>query len=235
MAGSSLSAAFNWRRILDLIFPPRCGGCDTAGSLWCDDCQTRVQPIAARTCARCGQPDVRTDVCAACSSSPPTIDSIRSFTLFDGRIRHAIHAFKYRRMAALAEPLGDMLAHYWLKSPTPANAIVPVPLHAVRQRERGYNQADLLARRLGRATGLPVYSNALRRVRATASQMTLNAAERKGNVAQAFVCDTDKLHAGNVLLVDDVCTTGATLDACAVALKAAGAAQVHGLTLARTP
>jgi ComF family protein len=174
-------------------------------------------------------------LCAGCRASPLTIDSIRSLTLFDGRIRHAVHAFKYRRVAALAEPLGDALARFWMQTPTPARAIVPVPLHPLRRRERGYNQAELLARRVGRAARLPVYPDALRRVRATAVQMTLDAAQRRANVAEAFECIAPELRGAAVLLIDDVCTTGATLDACAVALKAAGAEAVHGLTLARTP
>ncbi len=235
MAESAVSPSLSWRRIIDLIFPPRCGGCDTQGSLWCDDCRASVLPISSPTCLRCGQPDTHSDLCANCRASPLTIDSIRSLTLFEGRIRHAVHAFKYRRVAALAEPLGDALAGFWIQAPTPARAIVPVPLHPHRQRERGYNQAELLARQVGRAARLPVYADALRRVRATAVQMTLDAAERKANVAEAFECSASNLRGVPVLLIDDVCTTGATLDACAVALKAAGAEAVHGLTLARTP
>jgi ComF family protein len=156
-------------------------------------------------------------------------------TLFDGHIRHAIHALKYRRVAALAEPLGDALARFWLAAPAPISAIVPVPLHPARQRERGYNQAELLARRVSRATGAPLRANGLRRTRATAVQMTLHAAERKANVADAFAAEPAVVRGADVLLVDDVCTTGATLDACAVVLKAAGAGAVFGLALARTP
>ena len=148
-------------------------------------------------------------------------------------MRHAIHTFKYQGAAALAEPLGDALASFWLAAPAPACAIAPVPLHPQRQRERGYNQSELLARRVGRKANLPVYPAALRRVRATAVQMTLGAAERKANVADAFRCDTDALRGGAVLLIDDVCTTGATLDACAEALKETGVTAVYGLVLAR--
>jgi len=154
--------------------------------------------------------------------------------LFDGRLRHAIHTFKYRRVAALADPLGDALARFWMQSPVLADVIVPVPLYPDRQRERGYNQAALLAHRLGRAAGLPVRPNALRRVRATAAQMSLNASDRKANVAGAFQCEDAAVRGAAVLLIDDVCTTGATLDACAVALMSAGAVVVRGLTLART-
>jgi ComF family protein len=163
------------------------------------------------------------------------IESIRAVALFDGPLRHAIHALKYRRLSALAEPLGDLLADFWIQAPERADAVVPVPLHAARQRERGYNQAALLAHRVGRRAGAPVHPNALRRVRATAVQMSLNASDRKTNVAGAFECADQAMRGKQVLLIDDVCTTGATLDACAVALRSAGAASVRGLALARTP
>lgn len=154
--------------------------------------------------------------------------------LFDGAIRRAIHAFKYRHVAALGEPLGNILAEFWQQVAWPVDLIVPVPLHSHRQRERGYNQAALLAQGLVRAAHLPLRANALQRVRATASQMTLDAAQRRSNVNAAFRSDDNGLRGKRVLLVDDVCTTGATLNACAVALKSAGAVEVWGLTLART-
>lgn len=155
-------------------------------------------------------------------------------TLFDGRIRHAIHKLKYQRVAVLADPLGDALGRFWLRAPVAcAGCIVPVPLHRDRQRERGYNQSERLARRVSPIMGILVRPGALRRVRATAVQMTLNAAKRNDNVAGAFRCDDPSVRGAVVLLIDDVCTTGATLDACASALKIAGAVEVHGLTLAR--
>jgi ComF family protein len=235
MARSALPATFRWRSILDWIFPPRCGGCDAPGSLWCADCQAELRPVTPPLCAKCGQPNTPSGLCANCRASPLVIDSIRSVALFDGHLRHAIHALKYRRMAALAEPLGDALAQFWMLSPAPASLLVPVPLHPRRARERGYNQAALLAERLGRAIGVPARPHALARVRATAVQMSLNAAERKTNVADAFRCADPAVRGADVLLIDDVCTTGATLDACAAALLSGGARAVRGLTLARTP
>ena len=155
--------------------------------------------------------------------------------MFEGPLRNAIHALKYQGAAALAEPLGDALASFWLRSVAPAQLIIPVPLHAQRQRARGYNQSELLARRVGRTTHLAVRPAALYRTRATASQMTLNAVERKTNVAAAFQGDPQVVRGCAIVLIDDVCTTGATLDACAAALKQAGAECVYGLTLARAP
>jgi ComF family protein len=163
------------------------------------------------------------------------IESIRAVALFEGPLRHAIHALKYRRLSAMAEPLGDLLAHFWVHASDGADAIVPVPLHDGRRRERGYNQAELLANRLSRRVGAPVRPNALRRLRATAVQMSLNASDRKLNVAGAFESADPAVRGKRVVVIDDVCTTGATLDACAAALLSAGAASVRGLALARTP
>jgi ComF family protein len=129
------------------------------------------------------------------------------------------------------------MADYWLENPMPVDLVAPVPLHPAHQRERGYNQADLLARVFGRMIGMPVGAVGLRRVRHTRSQMSLNAADRRENVHAAFSYQArDNVHGVSgqrVLIVDDVCTTGSTLEACSVALKAAGAAGVWGFTLAR--
>jgi ComF family protein len=147
-------------------------------------------------------------------------------------LREAIHHFKYSNVQGLAIPLGRLMGQYWEKSPLPAEIIIPVPLHTDRLRERGYNQAALLARELGKSIGLPVSENSLGRVRATRPQVDLNAPERKENVRDAFRCSNTELKERRVLLVDDVCTTGATLEACSSALRQVGARSVWALTLA---
>jgi ComF family protein len=122
---------------------------------------------------------------------------------------------------------------YWRQHPMPADVVVPVPLHATRLRERGYNQAGLLARELAQQTKLSIDEQTLARERATAPQVELNARQRRENVHDAFRCSSDGLAGSRVLLVDDVCTTGATLEACAIALRKGGARSVQALTLAR--
>jgi len=144
-----------------------------------------------------------------------------------------MHWFKYRGRAVLAEPLGELMATYWEQHPMPVDSVAPVPLHAARLRERGYNQAALLACEMARRTGLAVEDHTLIRQRATASQVKLDARKRRENVRDAFYCSGDDLAGKRVLLIDDVCTTGATLEACAVALYAGGARSVQALTLAR--
>ena len=149
-------------------------------------------------------------------------------------MRQAIHQLKYGNLKALATPLAQLLNDYLLTSPVPGEVLVPVPLHHKRLRERGYNQSHLLAKKLGRLADLPVADDGLTRRRATPPQArTQNVAERRNNVASAFACDDQRLRGKPVLLIDDVVTTGATLNACAAALKATGATSVWALTLAR--
>ncbi len=153
--------------------------------------------------------------------------------LFDGSIRKAIHQLKYRYSRDMAVPLGEMLISFWKKTPLPAELLLPVPLSPRRLRERGYNQSRLLAERLGASAGIAVCDNALRRQRHTQSQARLNAEQRRKNVAGAFACVGNTVRDKQILLIDDVCTTGATLEACSIALKQGGAGSVWALTLAR--
>jgi ComF family protein len=151
-------------------------------------------------------------------------------------VRKAIHRFKYANRQSLTVVLARLMAGCWHSNPMPSDLLVPVPLHPARQRERGYNQADLLARALGDMISLPVVTTGFERVRYTQSQMSLNAADRRENVQNAFVYSSRRdniINSRRVVVIDDVCTTGSTLEACSVALKDAGARTVWGFTLAR--
>lgn len=158
---------------------------------------------------------------------------MRSVAVHDGALRQAIHHLKYRHRRELATTLGWMLSDYWQEAGLPADLVVPVPLHASRQKERGYNQAGLLARALVERLPLTLSETGLIRTRATVPQVGLEARERKVNVQDAFAWTGDRLEGVCVLLIDDVCTTGSTLEACALALRQAGAESVWALTLAR--
>jgi ComF family protein len=153
--------------------------------------------------------------------------------VFDGSLRKAIHHLKYRHGRDMAGPLGEMMVRFWLETPLAVDAIIPVPLHPRRSRERGYNQSMLLAEQLTRAVGIPTLGDVLRRIKYTVSQTKLDGDRRRQNVAGAFVCSGTGARGKNVLLIDDVCTTGATLEASSLALKAGGAKTVWALTLAR--
>jgi ComF family protein len=164
------------------------------------------------------------------------IDGIRSVFLHEGGVRKAIHRLKYDGRHSLAVILARLMADHWQANPMPSDLLAPVPLHPVRQRERGYNQADLLARALGDMISLPVVTTGFKRVRHTQPQTSLNAVDRRDNVQGAFLCQSrrDNTIVGRrVVVIDDVCTTGSTLEACSLALKAAGASTVWGFTLAR--
>ncbi|MCL0088986.1 ComF family protein [Dehalococcoidia bacterium] len=147
--------------------------------------------------------------------------------------RDAVHHLKYRNLKALARPLAKLMAEYLESNPLPTDILVAVPLHSKRVRQRGYNQSDLLAEELSHLIDLPTASGSLVRLRNTPSQVSLGAEARRSNVQGAFRCKNQVCQGKGVLLVDDVCTTGATLNACALALKEAGAASVWGLTFSR--
>ena len=170
--------------------------------------------------------------CPYCAKLPMQIDGTRAVAFFEGNLRVAIHAFKYQHRLELADRFGTTLNDYLLTFPLPTDTIIAVPLHADRARTRGYNQALLLAHALGARQNLPVWEDALTRTRATQSQTELDAAGRRQNVCAAFAA-TERVRGARVLLIDDVCTTGATMDACGAALYARGAKSVWGLAIAR--
>ncbi len=220
--------------VLDFVFPRFCVGCGREGSFLCLSCQHRLQRIMPPLCPKCGRPQPSGIVCSSCVGWQAEIDGIRSPFRFEDTVRKAVHQLKYRNIRVLAVPLAKLLSDYLAASPVLGEVLVPVPLHRKRLRERGYNQSSLLAIELGKLSGLPVVDDCLVRQRHVSPQArTANVEERRRNVAGAFICRDNRLRDKQVLLIDDVSTSGATLDACAAALKAAGAASVWGLTLAR--
>lgn len=217
---------------LDLFFPPRCVICRNANPEWfCPACRSQMTRIAPPICSRCGRP-LHRPTCPYCDKSPLRIDGIRAVAFFDGNLRAAIHEFKYARRPQLAGALAWIMADYIEASALPADVLAPVPLHPDRERSRGYNQAQLLAKALSATTGLSMMMDGLWRIRPTRTQTDLDSTERRANVAGAFQADA-RVAGRRVLLIDDVCTTGATLDACGAALKEGGAKSVWGLALAR--
>ncbi|MBA7677827.1 hypothetical protein ES703_86091 [subsurface metagenome] len=185
-------------------------------------------------CPRCGRPQPSGILCSSCVGWQAEIDGIRSPFRFDGVMRQSIHQLKYRNLRALAQPLVKLLQDYLVTNPVPGEVLVPVPLHHKRLKERGYNQSRLLARELGKLINLPVVDDCLIRQRHASPQARASTVdERRSNVDGAFTCRDHRLRDKQVLLIDDVSTSGATLDACAVALKTSGATTVWGLVLAR--
>ncbi len=222
--------------ITDLLYPPRCVSCQANTAWFCANCKAELSYIKPPVCHKCGYPIAKqTPFCHQCQTNPLNyLDAIRSAAFFDyGSLKTAIHKFKYQGVKILYKDFASMLADCYSDYQLNSDVIVPVPLHKSRYKERGYNQAALLAQGLSKLIELPVNRKALIRHRITKTQMTLKAKERKINVSNAFVCRSTSLAGKKILLIDDVCTTGATLDACAQALKQTNVRAVYGLTLAR--
>ena len=219
---------------LDFIFPPYCVGCGREGAFICPVCRQSLPRIIPPVCPRCGRPHSSGVLCPDCIRWQADIDGIRSPFRFEGVMREAIHQLKYQNLRALAAPLARMLQEYLIASPLDIDVLVPVPLHRKRLRERGYNQTSLLAKELGKLINTPVVDDVLVRQRHTPPQArTATIEERTHNIADAFACRGNGLRGRRVLLLDDVATSGTTLDACATVLKANGVDSVWGLVMAR--
>ena len=223
--------------VLDFIFPPHCVNCKAINGWLCLDCFGQISFLTDNVCERCGIPLEANyaSLCKRCQNGYlQYIDGIRSSARFGSApIRKSIHFLKYNNHRALASVLGKMLVTAYHQNQLAVDVIIPVPLHPKRLKDRGFNQSELLGKEMSYALNLPHNSQALRRVRHTEVQIKLPASKRRLNVAEAFFCSAEDLRQKRVLLIDDVCTTGATLDACASALHQQGVASVWGLTVAR--
>ncbi|MFH0847644.1 MAG: ComF family protein [Chloroflexota bacterium] len=221
-------------KALDLLFPCRCVGCGKEGDFICPDCQKLLRPVETPFCPICGKPQNSDGICASCRELKLEIDGIRSVFRFEGVAREAVHQLKYNQVRALAPRIGEFMTTYLRGNHLPGEVLVPVPLHAARLRERGYNQSALLAGAIGWGINLPVNETSLRRnANAPPQARTKSVSLRYLNVAGAFVSGDACLRGRGVILVDDVATSGATLNECARVLKSSGVTSVWGLTFAR--
>ena len=241
-----------WRAALELLYPARCAACDVVldrpEDIFCGGCALTLAPIMS-ACPRCARPTAallqRAPPCLGCLERPPRFDAAVAAYEFGGALAEAIRRLKWRHMPELAPALGALLLDGLRRAPADFGAIdliAPVPLHRRRLRAREFNQAAELAaalREVARARDMPLGrvaldARALERTRDTPPQTGLDALQRRHNVLDAFRArDPAQVHDKRVLLVDDVMTTGATADACAAALRRAGAAAVLVLTLGR--
>lgn len=239
--------------VLKGFFPPACFGCTTPlswekrgadPSFFCKDCRSSLLPLVSPICPACGIPHTtgqKDYLCRHCLKSPPSFSKARSAFRFEGSLMDMVHGFKYNGRVFLARPFGAFLdsafQEHWEDLP---DRVVVVPMRKEKRIRRGMNPAEVLARswfdrRRKRGVPLPVLdTTTLVRTRKTPSQTGLSRRQRRANVRNSFGC-TRRLPGDTVLLVDDVMTTGATADACAQKLVAAGATSVSVLTLARTP
>jgi len=237
MAGQKQRPAYHLYHLswcaIDWLYPPNCGGCGALGERWCQTCMEQTSKISGNVCPCCGYPQVGTEICPSCQSTAPGYNALRSWGFFKGPLREALHRLKYKQDLGLGEifslPLIDMIfALNWQ-----IDGICTVPLSRKRYQERGYNQSSMLAWPISLALNISYISKGIERIRDTRSQVGLSKLERIQNVSGAFQASHSLVKCKSIMIVDDVTTTGSTIQACAQALLDAGAKAVYGLTLAR--
>jgi competence protein ComFC len=220
--------------VIDLLFPPFCGGCQVLGERWCSDCQNKCQSIGEYFCKKCGQKGrFQNSICPECQKVEKSYSALRTWVEFSGPMREALHRLKYRRDIGLGEALSKHLVDLFEQQNWPVDFVTSVPLSPSRLKARGYNQASLLARPLAHAIDIPFSQNLVFRIKDTRTQVGLKAFERRENVQDAFKGNSNKVNGKIILVIDDVTTTGATIESCARALCDAGAKEVFAMTLSR--
>ncbi len=219
-------------KVVDWVFPPYCTGCGKPGERLCTSCMQQIEPLAGPLCIKCGQPVKNNPICPACRNNPPEFTTVKAYAPYTGVLREAIHALKYKGDLGLAEVMAVYLVKVFHATHWPIDIVIPIPLSHQRKRERGYNQAQLLAQPFTWLTGLHMEPKGLVKVKETQTQVHLTAKERIKNVTGAFHSRID-VRGKSVLLIDDVITTTATMRAGSQALLEAGANKVYGIALAR--
>ena len=230
-----------WTSFLDLLYPPACRicGCDPDPHRdFCLPCLDTIPGRGMSACARCSRrvgPHLHdASGCARCRRETLAVDRVIAAASYDGPVRDLIWRLKFRGERSLGLPLGRWIAQGVASAGVRADLIVPVPLHWRRLIARGYNQAHILAKTTSKELSIPLQPRAVRRVRATTPQSSLEgAATRRQNVRGAFRCRERLRRGATVILVDDVITTGATMGECALALREGGAARIIGAVIAR--
>ncbi|MCW5933700.1 MAG: ComF family protein [Fimbriimonadia bacterium] len=224
--------------LLDMVYPPRCMGCGAVRSeLLCESCRLFLPRILPPLCDYCGSSLTET-FCRSCNEHGYAFRHARAVGVYDGCLRHAILKLKFTRWKRAADLFGELLEELWRSPQTQAlhsaQLLLPVPIHWARKAERGFNQSELIARALAKRIGLPVVCDAVQRRFYRKPQVGLSGTHRWQNIEGAFeLIQTETIQGKHCLLIDDVFTTGATLDTCARSLLSGGAAKVSVLVMAR--
>jgi len=237
LAGRTTHPAFRiyhtaWQAA-DWLFPPSCAGCGKFGFRWCPNCEKEIQAIPQPICPVCNQSVSRPGKCNNCKAENPAFSTLKSLGSYTGPLRKVVLQIKYRHDIGVCEIFAFKLLNLVESNQWSVDQVIAVPLAPQHKKNRGYNQAELLAKPLAWLLNIPFASDAVKRIKQTGSQVGKNAVQRKANVENAFVANPEQVSGKCVLLVDDIATTCATLNECSKALINAGASQVFAVTLAR--
>jgi len=224
---------------VDMLYPPRCPVCDDIilpkGEEICIKCRGTFSSVGRVFCMKCGKPIKNPGRvnCTECSNKKRNFDECRSAFVYDDAMRKSIYRFKYNKRREYARfyakeivsRLGGKINEYNVQ------AIIPVPMHKKKERDRGYNQAYLIAKEVSHLTNIPVFNNYILRNKSTKIMRNLGASERENNLKKAFKISSDVVKLNDVIVIDDIFTTGATIDAVAMCLKEYGVKKVYGICL----
>lgn len=229
-----------WGCFLDIVFPIRCLGCQREGEWICTICGQKIKVSQKQVCPRCGDDTSDSSFCKQCRVTSKMTGIVVAASYEDKLLQQAVHALKYKFVRGMSQPLARVLSKefkIWLDrcSPDQRNIVLlPVPLFRKRQRQRGFNQAALLAQQLGEQTEVEVRTDILTRVKSTPAQAKLDPLKRRKNIKGAFRLDKAAGLSGKIVfIIDDVCTTSATLEECAKEASKASPQEIWGLVLAR--
>lgn len=222
-------------KFIDVLYPPSCAVCGHEGVRFCDDCRSQMRLIGANICEICGEPLHQRGICDRCQNEPPPFSALRSYAEFNGPLREALHSLKYQNNLALGDTFSSLLIPMIQKLGWQFDLVLPVPISRSKRKERGYNQAGLIAYPISLAFDVIYSDSLLFRKFEVKSQVGLSREERFKNLHNAFQGNSAKLNKKKVLLVDDVTTTGATIISCAKALQESGCERIYSITVAKTP
>lgn len=223
--------------LLDLVYPPACYACGTFGSMYiCDSCVSKIEPVADPYCPICGH-TMKDDECRNCLARKRVFSKARAAGNYDGILKELVHEFKYKGSRCLAAPLSKFMFDYLTKNGEfdiqKIDCLIPVPIHDIRKRIRGYNQSELLADGLSKLIHIPVLNDIVRRTVYTKPQVELSREMRMLNMRSAFqVIKPDIVEGKCIMLIDDVSTTSSTIHECARMLIENGAKEVSAFCLA---
>jgi len=220
--------------VMDWVFPPHCLGCGIEGENICPDCYATIKRIPANVCPYCAAYVSTKGYCPSCKNRKPPYTQYRAFAYYGGVIREAVHNLKYQNDTGIARVLAEYLLKVIRSENWEIDLVVPVPLSKKKLQQRGYNQAERLARPIAWALGKAISTTALLRIRENASQVGLDLNSRRENVRGVFEADPAEVKGKRILLVDDVFTTGATIESAAGALRAAKSGLIYAVTLCRS-